>query len=250
MSPCLSVPPYFFLSWEPEQVRCWLAQSEQQLDKHMIQSCVRRWQSTGELTDEPAVWYSLRFSGVFPLITRASNRGVAESALSSVSMHQPSLCLVYFSLLYVFNPLWHSYSFTYYPLCPCVFVFRLFFFPISLFSPHILLLPPPNHHPSCPQFPLLSFFLTFSLCFFFCRHNSFSLYLFSFIFFVTPHLSPTLPNRLMWEEDLAVRIVRSLNSSPRLSPGNSVFFFSSFLHHSISSSVSITQSLLSRVSLW
>lgn len=129
------------------------------------------------------------------------------------------------------------------PLSLCFCFQSLFFF--SLFLPHSLLLFPSNNHPSCPQFPLLSF-PTFSLCSFFCRHDSFLLYLLSFIFFCHLRLPPTLPHCLMREEDLGVRIVRSLNSSPRPSPGNAVsvlflFFkivFTSFhflicFHHSV-----------------
>lgn len=122
---------------------------------------------------------SLYISWVFPLITRAS-----ESALSSVSMCQSSLCLVYFSLLYVFGPLWHAHSFTYYPPCPCVFVFSLFF--SSLCSYHaasffslLIIIQVVLSFP-CFHFPL--FFPTS----FFCRHDSFLLYLLSFIFFCHP----------------------------------------------------------------
>lgn len=163
---------------------------------------------------------SLYISWVFPLITRAS-----ESAVSSVSMCQSSLCLVYFSLLYVFGPLWHAHSFTYYPPCPCVFVFSLFF--SSLCSYHaasffslLIIIQVVLSFP-CFHFPLFLSVLSFA--------DMIHLYCICFLSssFVTLRLPPTLPHCLMRDEDLGVRIVRSLNSSPGPSPGNavSVFFF-------------------------
>lgn len=108
------------------------------------------------------------------------------------------------------------------PLSLCFCFQSLFFF--SLFLPRSLLLFPSNHHPSCPQFPLLSF-PTFSLCSFFCRHDSFLLYLLSFIFFCHP-APPSNPPPLSHERR-GPGCENCLNSSPGPSPGNavSVFFF-------------------------
>lgn len=186
------------------------------------------------------VWVALNFSWVFPRISGDTDIGDSQSG-PYISL--PRICLVCFSLVSTvcFWSLW----FTVLAVILPVFCTSFFF---SLFLPCLLLLPLPNHHPTCPQlhFPL---FLPVP----FCRHDSFSLYLFSFIFSCPPtSLNPVcLPFLSLLEEDLVKGLLEVLISDLE-NPWMlrvSVFFLI-FLHHSTFSSLSITQSLLSSVSQW
>lgn len=97
---------------------------------------------------------------------------------ASVSVSHFSLSCLFFSC--VFGPSWLACNCTCYPLCLCLFVFCA-----------LPLLPLSNHHPTCPQFP--HFRLPLFLPVPFCRHDSFSLYLFSFIFSCLHRPHSTLP---------------------------------------------------------
>lgn len=127
---------------------------------------------------------------------------------------------------------------------PCLFVFCI----SSLFLTLLPLLP--NHHPTCLQF-LPAFNSPFFLPVPFCRHDSFSLYLFSVIIsFPLAPLSLSLLPAPLWEEDLVVRIVRSPDGGPETLGAlclDYLFYFLSF--YIILLPLSIAHSLLSSVIL-